>query len=544
MSHMNSATDLGMAGGPSPSARHLAFPGENALGWRGVLFGIDPRSLALFRILIALILLLDLAVRATDLAAMYTDDGMFSRAEICYRVTSIWNWSFHFGSGAWQYQAFLFSLAGGLAVCLLVGFETRIAAIGSWLLLVSLQHRVLAVLSGAEILLRMLLFWAMFLPLDRCWSFDGWRRRRRGEMGSDRSMRVVSIGSAAILLQMAQMYFFSAIFKSNEQWFHGEALAGSLAHSFYALPPAAFLLKFPTALKLLTWASLALEWVGPVLLFSPRYTAPIRLVIIASLAAMHVVICISMAVGLFSYVAIAGLTLFIPPEFWSNAFFRRIFPFVSFGDDEGANPPPRSRRQTQFATVAHGFCTVALAWVIAININSIPSHPLAALSPEGFKPVGIGLGLAQSWGMFGEVPSKNGWYIGRAILRNGSEVDLLRNGAPVDWRRPDYPAQLYPNHLWQKLFREMCYFDEQGFQVYRAPVADYLCRNWNSGHKDGERVAAFEFQFCEMNPAGMTNLSPPLIVRNSLVRLDYPIDGSTPIASGYGDADPALAGGR
>lgn len=475
---------------------------------------------------------------------MYTDEGMFSRAEICYRVTSIWNWSFHFGSGAWEYQAFLFSLAGGLAVCLLVGFETRIAAIGSWLLLISLQHRLLAVLSGAEILLRMLLFWAMFLPLGRCWSIDGWRKDRRGEIEFEPSKQVVSIGTAAILLQMAQMYFFSAIFKSNEQWFHGEALAGSLAHSFYALPLASFLLKFPTALKLLTWASLALEWTSPLLLFSPRFTAPIRSIIIASLVTMHVVICFSMAVGLFSYVAITGLTLFLPAEFWNCAFVARLFPFTSIDNHEQPNRPPRRRRQTQLATVSYGFCGVTLAWVIAININSIPGHPLAAISPEGFKPVGIGLGLAQSWGMFGEIPSKNGWYIGRAVLRNGSEVDLLRKGAPVDWRRPDYPAQLYPNHLWQKLFREMCYFDEQGFQVYREPVADYLCRIWNSRHADWDRIAAFEFQFCEMNPTGMTNLSPPLIVRNSLVRLDYPIDGSAPIASGYGDADPALAGGR
>jgi hypothetical protein len=46
------------------------------------------------------LLLVDLAIRATDLRVMYTDAGMFPRAEICRLASNIWNWSFHFGSGS------------------------------------------------------------------------------------------------------------------------------------------------------------------------------------------------------------------------------------------------------------------------------------------------------------------------------------------------------------------------------------------------------------------------------------------------------------
>jgi len=106
------------------------------------LFRIDPRSLALFRIAVAALLLIDLAIRAFDLNVMYTDDGMFSRAEICRRATTIWNWSFHFGGGSPGYQALLFGIAAALALALLLGFETRLAVIGSWLMLVSIHHRV------------------------------------------------------------------------------------------------------------------------------------------------------------------------------------------------------------------------------------------------------------------------------------------------------------------------------------------------------------------------------------------------------------------
>src|SRR5262249_30181526 len=159
-------------------------------------------------------------------------------AEISQRITTVWNWSFHFASGASWYQAILFGISGVLALALAAGFATRIATIGSWLMLVSIHHRVPAVLSGAEILLRMLLFWAMFLPLGATWSVDGWRAKRKGRAAPDPEASVLSVGSAAILLQMGLMYLFSAIFKSNAQWFHGQALAGILSHDFFALPPS------------------------------------------------------------------------------------------------------------------------------------------------------------------------------------------------------------------------------------------------------------------------------------------------------------------
>jgi len=289
------------------------------------LFAIDLRSLALFRVSSALLLLADLAIRATDLNVMYTDDGMFPRAEIWQRITSIWNWSFHFASGASWYQAILFGISGVLALALAAGYATRIATIGSWLMLVSIHHRVPAVLSGAEILLRMLLFWAMFLPLGAAWSVDSWRAKRKGRVTphSD-AATVLTVGSAAILLQMGQMYLFSAIFKSNAQWFHGEALAGILSHDFFALPPAAWLLRFPALLKDLTWATLALEWAAPLLLFSPRWTGRFRLAAISALAAMHIGIGICLEVGLFSYVSLAGLSLFLPAAFWNSRLLARF----------------------------------------------------------------------------------------------------------------------------------------------------------------------------------------------------------------------------
>ena len=55
---------------------------------------------------------------------------------------------------------------------MLVGYRTKIATCIVWALTVSLQNRNMLIHSGADDLLRMVLFWSLFLPLDRYWSWD------------------------------------------------------------------------------------------------------------------------------------------------------------------------------------------------------------------------------------------------------------------------------------------------------------------------------------------------------------------------------------
>ena len=53
---------------------------ERVADWLSDVFGIDTRSLAVFRIGLALTILLDLVLRAQDLGAHYTDAGVLPRA--------------------------------------------------------------------------------------------------------------------------------------------------------------------------------------------------------------------------------------------------------------------------------------------------------------------------------------------------------------------------------------------------------------------------------------------------------------------------------
>ena len=136
------------------------------------LFGIDTRSLALFRVGLSLVLLTELVVRARNLMAFYTDQGIMPRSFIIENTQNLWSFSLHLASGSAYFEAFLFFCAISAAVALLVGYKTRLATFMSWLLLASLFVRNPEVQSSGDILMLMLLFWGMFLPLNLHWSVD------------------------------------------------------------------------------------------------------------------------------------------------------------------------------------------------------------------------------------------------------------------------------------------------------------------------------------------------------------------------------------
>jgi hypothetical protein len=442
---------------------------------------------------------------------MYTDGGMFSRAEICRRVTSYWNWSFHFGGGSAGYQAGLFAIAGLLGVALVAGFQTRWVVIGSWLMLISVQHRVPPVLSGADILLRMLLFWGMFLPLGRTWGVDAWMERKAGRL-KVQSQPVLSIASAAILLQMGMMYLFSALFKTNTEWLTGGVIESSLAHDFYSKPLGTWLLQYPGLLKVMTYGVFALEWIGPLLLFIPLVGGKIRIGAVFALAAMHIGIALTLQVDLFSPVTIAGLILFLPPSFWDRMCGTRPI--------ETAQKAERMilGRRSSIGLAAEGVCALALAYVVMVNVRSLPAFSAKGSAPSpSFLRTACGLG--QKWNMFDEAPSKDGWYVAVATLNDGRQVDLLRDGLPVDWRRPSNPPSVYPNHRWRKLFREMAFEDAFGYQFFRQPVASFLVREWNRRHSETEQIARFELVY-NMEQSVPENPASRSMIRERIAEVD------------------------
>ena len=157
------------------------------------LFGIDFRSLAVFRIAVAILILIDLFQRSRFLQALYTDLGVLPRQLVGPRPPQF---SIYLIDGSYGFQLLAFGLAGIFALMLLVGYRTRVSTIGSWLMLVSLHARQFLLHDGGDLILSMMLFWAIFLPLGACLAIDG-----RRDAAPRSSPTLLSAATVAILIQ-------------------------------------------------------------------------------------------------------------------------------------------------------------------------------------------------------------------------------------------------------------------------------------------------------------------------------------------------------
>lgn len=447
---------------------------------------IDTRSLAAFRIAVGLLLLVDLALRARNLEAFYTDDGVLSR-EALLTWSDPLHLSIHALSGEAWFQAVLFLVAAAFALALLVGYRTSLATLGSWLLLVSLHNRNGLVLNGGDVILRLLLFFAIFLPLAERWSVDAERSdRRRPE--------VASVASAALLLQVVVMYTANGAFKlSGDVWLRGDGLEYVFSLGQFTLAAGEFLAAYPSVLTALDYLWLVMV-VSSILLIV--LTGVPRAVFASLFVGMHVGMALTMRLGLFPLISVASILPFLPGAFWDAVLPRlsRYRPVRAI-----RRWPERLAAVLPIVTVSgvpvwlrrwHGrlataiplvFVVLVLLWNLqGFDVEREYGHDPV---PDGVEPVVELTRTDQTWTMFAPDPlSVDGWLVAPGAFANGSRVDAFHGGA-VTWDRPPDVSSTYPTARWRKYVASLWRYDTRN----RERFAEYLCWRWDGTHEAGLR---------------------------------------------------------
>ncbi|MEM6985856.1 MAG: hypothetical protein AAF499_04885, partial [Pseudomonadota bacterium] len=134
-------------------------------------FALDLRSVALFRVGLAVAVLSDLLYRASDLSAFYTDAGVLPRT-VLREAINAQPVSLHALSGGAGLQIGLFVLCALAALALLIGYRSQLAAFVCWALMLSLHQRNPLLLQGGDDLLVILLFFGFLLPLGARFGID------------------------------------------------------------------------------------------------------------------------------------------------------------------------------------------------------------------------------------------------------------------------------------------------------------------------------------------------------------------------------------
>jgi hypothetical protein len=273
-------------------------------------FSLDVRSLALFRVMLGVFLLLDWIDRLPYVRLLYADDGILPRD----LITGVHPVSVHMLHGAAWFQYALVAVALAFGLLVLVGWRTPWVCLVSFFLLISIHARNPAALQGGDHLLRLITFWGVFLPLGACWSVDAARSNVRPG-----SPAVLSPGSVAYILQLCLVYWFAGAWKWLGPW-REEGTAVYLALHVDHFPTRLGLLvrEHPDLCWWLTHGTIWLETLGPVLLFLPFHVGLQRMVTVAAFILFHAGLALTMELGHFPFVCMIAWLPLLPTGFWDR----------------------------------------------------------------------------------------------------------------------------------------------------------------------------------------------------------------------------------
>ena len=454
------------------------------LRWLDAVFGMDVRALAVTRIGLGLLLLIDTIDRTRDLATFYTDGGVLPIADTS---PSRWHFSLHLLSGSAEVQAVLFALAGLAAVGVILGWRTRLSLLVAWALLLSVQARNPLVLYGGDVVMRLMCFWGLFLPLGAMWSLD----RRAGRVAPPPT-RLLSIGTAGWVMQIAWIYIVTVVLKSGADWHNGMAVWYALQLEHYTDAFGTWLLNFPTMLWATTWFVFALEALGPALLLVP--VARLRTVVCALFIGMHLGFEACMEIGLFPWVSALSWVPLLPSWVWDR---------LRLPTQPGAAWRPSVLNQLLAAA--------ALVYVACWNLGTIaPKH--IGVRGDWRIPASV-LRLDQNWNMFAPKPLRDdGWFVIIGERADGGRVDLWQGGQPVSLEKPARVSAMYKNERWRKYMRNLWYKKNK---KHRPAFLGWLCEQWNAGAAPEAVITSIEMNYMQENsvPPGETAAAEKVLMR-------------------------------
>lgn len=407
------------------------------------LFGIDLRSLAAFRIAAGAVVCVDALTRLPFLTEFYTEAGPVYLSPVEHTLFGL------VGEAWWPALWLTVLFVAGALLC--VGRWTRVANAVCWALLFDLHRRNPHVIDGGDNFLQHMLFWSLFLPLGAYGSLDARRR------AAPAPARVASVGSAALLLQPAQIYLFSALLKlEHPMWRDGTAAFYAVAQDIWARPFADWVAARPGPLtQALTWATLTAELVCPLLFFSPVRTSLARGIAILSLIAMQVGFAVSLELFMFPFISTISLLPLLPSGFWD----RLAGPRTALGEPHRPTPSGRTWQ---------GVCAVALALAVLLNLESL--LPLRLL-PGPLRSAGQTV-VAQGWAMYAEIYRYDFRLVLSGRTRDGQEVviddgGLDRSWPPLQRMRGNYRAKMYLERL-------------PGYEIEPLMFCGWALERWNA----------------------------------------------------------------
>ena len=198
-----------------------------------------------------------------------------------------------------------FGATVGVALLFLVGWRTRLMGVLLYLALLSIHHRMLGCISGADVLVVITSFYLMLSPCGAAYSMDARRVARR--RGTEAEQLIVPWAQRLIQIQISLVYFVTAVWKANgAAWLDGTAMHyilnnGEIRRFTFGLTES------PLALNAMAYGAILIEFALAFLLWVRKA----RPLVILSGIALHVGITAMINIPIFGELMTASYLTFL-----------------------------------------------------------------------------------------------------------------------------------------------------------------------------------------------------------------------------------------
>lgn len=451
-------------------------------------FSFDLRALAIFRMGLGVVVLLELLDRVRYLGDHYTEAGVIPMAALREYEPAGYNWTFHhLMPGGENGVLFLFVLQALFALALVFGFRTRLAAFGTWCLLASLQSRNPLLHIAGDDLERILLLWVVVLPCAGVWSLDSRGKKKVPQANS-------MFAGLGFVVQLSVFYLMAGWLKNGPEWQDLSTIYFVTNTDSMVNGLSFWLRHHPGLCMVLTFGVLWLERLGPLGFWLPQRFTRLRLLTLLSFTILQAGMWSAMLLGHFPLISTVAL-LPLLPGFVMDRLEKRL----------SLSPVPTEIARPGFTqklglALSAWLLLFSLAWT-GIAFDWIPHRKLPAI----FYRASSVLRLHQHFGVFAPSPqADDGWWIQIAHTGTISRFDAI-TGQPLSYEQPERIDRMYGGLRWQQYYQELW--------RHKGPLlphhANWVCRrmkNLGLNREPVERISLV-FMYKPVQPPG----EPPVL---------------------------------
>jgi len=302
-------------------------------GW----FKVDSRALGIYRILLGWLCFWDIARRWNYIDIFYSDLGIKSQ----YAKTTSFTIFKYIGNDSTVVHI-VFILGILFSFLLLIGYRTKLSHFIVTTIIISIHVAATKVGNSGDMFLNCILVWTFFLPLGRSISIDSLMKSLKNykensleelndyKLGFNPPKQIYSIAYFAMLFQISAIYFFVALNRYQaHDWTTGKAFYKMYQLDGFITAFGYYIRDYITLpiSKFCTFSAIYMDYAIPFLLFIPFYKHILRLIAIILLTTFHLLIRLSVNVGLFSQVMITSFSLLIDQKIfdWVKLYLNKKY---------------------------------------------------------------------------------------------------------------------------------------------------------------------------------------------------------------------------